>query len=90
MRLSTIIGDPGYHPYASFARIFLDGVERFGGAVTADEEAGLIVLVERGKDGKLLVEDGQIVTREQYGEVKVMLPREVEMWTNHVHERRAR
>lgn len=70
MRVSTDKADPGYSALAHLARVWLAGSERRN-VVTADEGKRWALLHKLDADGRIVVKDGEIVTEEFWGDVRI-------------------
>lgn len=70
MKLSTIRGEPGYHPQAHRfgIRVFVNGVH-IEQALGFDEEEGRVAFAVLGRDGKLIMHNGQGVRETRRGTV---------------------
>lgn len=60
MRLSCVLGDPGYHAWLKYCRLMSHTVVLLNGseipeAITADEEAGEVVCYARDEWGELIL-----------------------------------
>ncbi|PBC23475.1 MULTISPECIES: hypothetical protein [unclassified Mesorhizobium] len=79
MRISADIGDAGYVPAEDRhgVRIFLDGIE-IKDVITADEECGYILRARRDSLCLLVAKDGELVTDEMYGQVKITVSQSIQ------------
>ena len=73
MRLSTERNDPGFHPQACLARVYLAGSQRQN-VVTADEERRWAKLYRLDEHGRIVVKDGHALTEDFWGDVRIELP----------------
>lgn len=75
-RVSVNEGDPGYRVfqhcggYGSKWTVMLDG-EELEGAVTADPDAGYVVVLARNAKGELYGINGEVARETRYGRVQV-------------------
>lgn len=76
MRLSTRVDDPGYSLIHFGTRVFLDGAE-MERVFTADEEQGLVVVVDVDEDGRIRIKGGEVQTKTLQGSVRIELPANV-------------
>lgn len=76
MRLSVVLGDPGYQPshITRNARVMLNGRE-VRSCVTADEEAGIAVVHRHDEKGRLVLSFGEPVTETLRGVVRIEAPK---------------
>jgi hypothetical protein len=76
MRLSVIKGDPGYSPHMFGASVLLDGAE-IKYVVTADEEAGYVVIYLRDSAGHFMFNGSRtgIVSKTIHGIVQINVPK---------------
>jgi len=75
MRLSTVVGDPGYvnHVPGGGVVILLDG-EICGGARTVDEALGFVDVVKRSQDGDVVLNGDVLCTERRRGAVEIVPP----------------
>lgn len=74
MRLSMQKEDTGYRNLAGVRiTVFIDGVEAKR-VLTADEEAGYIVVCSVNEEGRVFIKDGEIQTEIRRGKVEIVLP----------------
>jgi hypothetical protein len=75
MRLSAKKGDPGYTRSTYGATVLLDGKE-IKDVLTADEEAGYVVVYLRNSEGHFMLNDTrtEIVSKSLHGSVQINLP----------------
>lgn len=75
MRLSAKRGDPGYTRNVYGAIVLLDGKE-IKDVLTADEEAGYVVVYLRNSEGHFILNDArtEVVSKTIHGVVQINLP----------------
>jgi len=75
MRLSVRKTDPGYHPMAWGAVVYLNG-QKIRGCFTADEEKGEIFLLKKDSNGAYVknAAGDDIEVERKTGEVRIVVP----------------
>lgn len=75
MRLSLRKNDPGYHPEAFGAEVYLDG-QIVNGCFTADEEKGEVFVLKRNTLGEYTINatGDDIVKERKTGKVRIVVP----------------
>lgn len=76
MRLSVVLGDPGYQPQhiSGRARVTLNGQE-LRECITADEEEGMALVYRRDANNRLVSVCGELVTETLRGVVRIEAPK---------------
>lgn len=72
MRLTVLDDDPGRKINLNRERytVYLDGVE-IQSCLTADDEKGEVIIIERDGQGQMLAENGEVKRRTVYGKVRI-------------------
>ena len=75
MRLSVRRNDPGYHPEAFGAEVYLDG-QIIDDCITADEEKGEVFILKRNTLGEYIInaEGANIAEERKTGKVQIIVP----------------
>lgn len=72
MRLSADPKSGHFSRWSSHARIWLNG-EELKGVREADDEGGWVDVFAEDGAGKLLVDDGALVTERRFGKVRIVI-----------------
>ena len=70
MRMSVRQDDPGYSLEAHRCSAYLDG-EKVEYCITADEEKGLVVVLDADENGKIKIVNDHLVDKFLYGKVEI-------------------
>lgn len=76
MRISVDKRDPAFHPMAYDCNVLLDG-ERLTSCITADEERGEAICLQRDEQGRLVVADNSVVIQTLRGKVEVLCSEQI-------------